>query len=206
MKTLALTTLALALAATALPAAAQSAGSWTLGVGVHEVNPKSDNGSLAGGTLPLDIDSDVRPTITAEYFVRDNLGIELLASLPFEHDIAVEGVGRVGSTRHLPPTVSVQYHFNGTGKVSPFVGAGLNYTLFFSEDTRGALAGTDLSLKDSWGLAARAGIDFAIGENNAVRVDARWIDIDTEVSVDGTRLGTAHIDPLAYGVTWVHRF
>ena len=62
-KTLIPIAIALALGA-AVPAFAQSKGEWTLGVGAHQVNPKSDNGSLAGGTLPLDIDSDVKPTIT----------------------------------------------------------------------------------------------------------------------------------------------
>ena len=81
-KSLLVPALALALAASATPAFAQSKGDWTLGVGVHQVNPKSNNGSLADGTLHLDIGSDVKPTITGEYFVRDNLGIEVLAALP----------------------------------------------------------------------------------------------------------------------------
>ena len=206
MHRIALSLAALAIAAAALPAAAQSRGDWTLGVGVHQVDPDSDNGRLAGGTLPLRVGSDVRPTLTAEWFVRDNLGIELLASLPFEHEIAVKGVGKVGSARNLPPTVSLQYHFNTGGKVSPFVGAGLNYTLFFSEDTTGALAGADLKLKDSWGAAARVGVDFKLSERDAVRADVRWIDIDSDVEVNGADLGTAHIDPIAYGVAWVRRF
>lgn len=199
-------TLALALALAALPAAAQSQGDWTFGIGAHQVDPKSGNGALAGGTLPLDIDSGVSATVTLEYFVRDGLGIEVLASWPFRHDIAVDGVGTVGSTKHLPPTFSLQYHFNHAGKVSPFVGAGLNYTLFFDEDTRGVLAGSDLELDDSWGAAAHAGVDFAIGERGSIRIDARWIDIDTDVTVDGAGLGTAEIDPLAYGAAYVLKF
>lgn len=200
------TLLALVLAAAAVPAFAQSKGDWTVGVGAHQVNPKSDNGALAGGTLPLDIGSSVRPTITAEYFIADGLGIEVLAALPFQHDIDVKGVGRVGSTKHLPPTFSLQYHFNHAGKVSPFVGAGLNYTTFFSEDTTGALAGTRLSLDDSWGAALHAGVDFKVGERGALRVDARWIDIDTDVSVNGAGVGTANIDPLVYGLAYVRSF
>lgn len=199
-------TLALALAAFASPALAQSQGEWTLGFGAHVVDPKSDNGSLAAGTLDVEVDDNVRPTITFEYFLRDNLGIEVLASLPFEHDIAIKGLGTVGSTRHLPPTVSLQYHFNGGGKVRPFLGAGVNYTTFFSEDTRGALSGGDLKLDDSWGLAAHAGIDFDISERSAIRVDARWIDIDTDVRLDGADLGTVDIDPFVYGVAYVVRF
>lgn len=202
MKPHATLVLAAILAGAALPSHAQSRGDWTVAVGAHQVNPKSGNGSLAGGTLPLDIGSDLKPTITAEYFLRDNLGIEVLASWPFEHDIDIEGLGRVGSTRHLPPTVSLQYHFNGGGRVSPFLGAGLNYTTFFSEDTTGALAGGDLSLDDSWGLALHAGLDFAVGDRGALRLDMRWIDIDSDVSLDGDALGTANIDPLVYGVAW----
>ncbi len=194
------------MAVAATPAFAQSAGDWTLGVGVHQVDPKSDNGALAGGTLPLSIGSDAKPSVTFEYFVRDNLGIEVLGALPFKHDIAVKGVGKVGETKHLPPTIALQYHFNSAGKVSPLLGAGLNYTTFFSEDTTGALAGTDLKLDDSWGLAAHAGLDFKVSERSAVRVDVRWADIDTKVKVDGASLGTANIDPLVYGMAYVHTF
>lgn len=196
----------LLLAVGAAPTYAQSAGDWTLGLGAHVVDPKSDNGKLAAGTLPVEVDSDVKPTITFEYFVADNLGLEVLAAWPFEHDIAIQGLGTVGSTKQLPPTVSLQYHFNGQGRVSPFVGAGVNYTAFFSEDTTGALAGSKLKLDNSWGLAAHAGIDFAVGERGAIRIDARWIDIDTDVSLNGTKLGTANIDPLVYGASYVMKF
>ena len=197
--------LALVLAGAATPALAQSAGTWTVGIGAHQVNPKSDNGTLAGGTLAVEVESNVRPTITGEYFIKDNLGIEVLASLPFQHDIAIDGLGTVGETKHLPPTVSLQYHF-GEGKVKPFVGAGVNYTRFFSEETSGALEGADLELDASWGLAAHAGVDFKVGENGAIRIDARWIDIDTDVRVDGQDLGTVNIDPLVYGAAYVFSF
>ena len=197
--------LALAFGGLTAPAFAQQAGEWTFSVGAHQVNPKSDNGSLAAGTLDVEVGSNVRPTITAEYFIRDNLGIEVLASLPFQHDIDIVGVGNVGSTKHLPPTVSLQYHF-GEGKVKPFVGLGVNYTLFFSEDTSGALAGNDLKLDDSFGLAAHAGIDFKVGEKGAIRVDARWIDIDTDVTLNGADIGTVNIDPLVYGAAYVFSF
>ena len=196
---------ALVLGGLAAPAFAQQAGEWTFGVGAHQVNPKSDNGSVVGSTLDVEVGSNVRPTITAEYFVRDNLGIEVLASWPFEHDISIAGLGQVGSTKHLPPTVSLQYHF-GEGTVKPFVGAGINYTLFMSEDTEGALAGSDLELDDSFGLALHAGIDFKVGEKGAIRVDARWIDIDTDAKLDGVDIGTVNIDPLVYGAAYVFQF
>ena len=200
--------LAAVLALAATPALAQSAGSWTVGIGAHNVAPKSDNGTLTAtplGNLTMDVGSNVRPTITGEYFLQDNLGIEVLAALPFQHDISVAGVGKVGSTRHLPPTVSLQYHF-GQGKVKPFVGLGVNYTRFFSTKAEGAIAGANLDLSDSWGLAAHVGVDFKVGEKGAIRLDYRKVDIDTRVKLNGANLGTkntVNIDPSVYGIAYV---
>ena len=204
-------TLAAALALAAMPAFAQSAGHWTVGIGAHNVAPKSDNGTLTAtplGNLKMDIGSNARPTITGEYFLKDNLGVEILAALPFQHDINVVGVGKVGSTKHLPPTVSLQYHF-GQGKVRPFVGLGLNYTTFFSTKTEGAIDGTNLDLSNSWGLAGHIGVDFQVSEKGAIRIDYRKIDIDTDVKLNGAKLGTSNtvnIDPSAYGVAYVMAF
>ncbi|MEG1679314.1 MAG: OmpW family outer membrane protein [Stenotrophomonas sp.] len=197
--------------AAAAPAMAQSKGDWTLGVGVHAVDPKSDAGDLNGaalglGKLSTKVDSDVKPTVTFEYFVADNIGIEVLAALPFKHDVSIDGVGKVGETKQLPPVVSLQYHFTNSSKITPFVGLGVNYTKFFSTDSKGALAGTKLKLEDSWGLAAHAGLDFAVSDKGALRVDMRWADIDTKVKVNGNKLGTAKIDPLVYGVAYVFKF
>lgn len=200
--------LAAVLALAATPALAQSAGSWTVGIGAHNAAPKSDNGTLTAtplGNLTMDVGSNVRPTITGEYFLKDNLGIEVLAALPFQHDISVAGVGKVGSTKHLPPTVSLQYHF-GQGKVKPFVGVGVNYTTFFSTKADGAIAGANLDLSDSWGLAAHLGVDFKVGEKGAIRLDYRKIDIDTKVKLNGANLGTkntVNIDPSVYGIAYV---
>lgn len=191
----------------AAPAMAQSKGDFTLGIGAHNVAPKSDNGKLVNDTLAVDVGNNVRPTITGEYFIADNLGIELIAALPFQHDVNIKGLGKVGSTKHLPPTLSVQYHFGATdAKIKPFVGAGVNYTWFFGEKTQGALAGKELRLGNSWGLAAHAGIDFAISEVSAVRVDVRWIDIDSKAKLNKANIGTVNVDPLVYGASYVMKF
>jgi outer membrane protein len=189
------------LLALASPALATEKGDWAISLGAHVVNPSSDNGSLAGGALKTDVGSDWKPTITAEYFFSPNLGLEVLASLPFKHDVSLNGV-KAGSTKQLPPTFTLQYHFNGD-KVSPFIGAGINYTLFFDQNTSGPLAGTDLNLSNSWGLAAHAGLDFRLADKHALRVDVRWMDIDTDVSVNGVDVGTVKIDPIVYGIAYV---
>lgn len=196
------------LAATALasPAFAQSKGDFTLGLGLGYVAPKSDNGTLAGGTLPIEVGDNVQPTVTFEYFLMDNVGLEVLAATPFKHDINVKGVGKIGTTKHLPPTISLNYHFASMGKFSPFLGAGLNYTVFFSEKTTGPIAGSRLQLEDSVGVALHAGFDYWISDKAALRADLRWADIDTDVKLNGAKIGTVEIDPMVIGVSYVMKF
>ena len=197
MKTLALALLASA--ALGAPAFAQSAGEMTLGLGLGFVNPKSDNGTVAGGATV--IDSNARPTVTFEYFIRDNLGLELLAALPFKHDINVGGA-KAGVTKHLPPTLSLNYHFPTGGAITPFVGLGVNYTVFFED--RSPLG--DLKIDNSWGLAAHLGMDYAISDKGAVRMDLRYIDIDSDVKLNGAKVGRVEVDPLVAGVSYVMKF
>ncbi len=189
----------------AAPFAQASDGDWRVTVGAHNVDPKSDNGSLAGGALDVEVGNNWRPSFTAEYFLNDNLGIEVLAALPFKHDVKLNGAD-AGEVTHLPPTVSLQYHFNPDAKISPYVGAGLNFTWIYSEDSAGPIAGTELKLKNSWGLAAHAGVDFKMDNDWFFGVDARWMDIDSDVSVNLAQVGTVNIDPIVYGFYFGKRF
>lgn len=192
-----LSTLALT---TALPTQAQDAGDWIWRVGVHNVRPKSDNHDL------VNVDAAASLTFNATYMFAPKWGVEVLAALPFEHDINLNGGGKVAQTKHLPPTVSLQYHFNPNGAWRPYVGAGLNYTLFFDEKTRGALAGAKLELDPSIGAAAQAGLDIKLGSDWFANVDARWMDIETDAKVNGARIGNVVLDPLAFGLSIGRRF
>lgn len=185
--------------ALAAPAMAQSQGDWTLGIGVIKVNPQDDNGTLAGADA--EVDDDTQLSLTGEYFVLDNLGIELLAATPFEHDISLGG-SKIGSTKHLPPTISLVYHVPTQTKVTPFFGAGLNYTTFFDEDTPLG----DLELEDSFGFAATVGADWAISDRDALRLNVRYMNIETDAKLDGDSIGTAEINPVTIGASFVHRF
>ncbi|MBL3562277.1 OmpW/AlkL family protein [Rhodovulum sulfidophilum] len=196
--------LAIALTATALAgsaADAQSKGDWTFGLGLGYVSPKSDNGTLAGAESH--VGDNARPTLTFEYFFADNWGVEVLGALPFKHNINIDGVGKA-DTLQLPPVVSLQYHFVNSSTVTPFLGAGLNYTTFW--DTDDSVSG-DIKLEDSWGLALHAGLDYALTDHSAIRTDVRWIDIDTKVKSDSLGdLGTAHIDPWVFGISYIWKF
>ena len=205
IKTLTLMTLtSSALGLAAAPALAQSQGDMTLGLGIHSVMPRDGNSATAAGLL--NVDANVRPTLTFEYFVADKIGIEVLAAWPFEHDINLVGVGKVAKAKHLPPTISLQYHFSNTSSVTPFVGLGINYTTFFDDRGVGALAGSSVDLGDSWGLAAHAGIDIALSDRGALRLDVRYIDIETDVKVNGAPIGKVKIDPWVVGAAYVIKF
>ena len=189
---------ALALAAAA-PALAQSAGDWTGSIGLGAVMPKSTNAHVAGDALSVDNDTQI--TLGLGYFFTDNIALDVLAATPFSHDISLGGA-KIGTTKHLPPTISLQYHFKNDSKFTPFVGAGLNYTTFFS--TKSSLG--ELKLKDSVGLALQAGVDMKLSDKGSLRADLRWINIETDMRLDGAKIGTAKLNPMVAGVSYVHRF
>ena len=201
--------LAAATALTMTSAFAVPAGTWSVAAGAHMVDPKSDNGTLANGALSVEVDDDIRPTISGEYFVADNVGVELLAAIPFHHDITLtdaNGNEIDAKTQHLPPTLSVQYHFDNDMmpmNIKPFVGVGVNYTTFFKEKIA---TGGDLDLDDSVGVAGHVGLDIPFAPTEAFRIDARYMDIKTDASLDGNDLGEVDISPWVYGVAFVKQF
>lgn len=182
------------------PVLAHDAGDKLLRVGVTTVDPKSNNNPT------VDVDSGSTLTFNGTWFYSENWGIELLAALPFSHDIELKDGTKVGETDHLPPTLSLQYHFIPDGQFQPYVGLGVNMTLFFDEDLTGPLAGSDLDLETSFGLAAQVGVDIELNDKWLLNFDVRWIDISTEAEVDGTSIGDVDIDPLVYGVYIGYRF
>ncbi|HDR1501720.1 TPA: outer membrane beta-barrel protein [Pasteurella multocida] len=122
------------------------------------------NASTNHDGFRFDVNSNAQLGLTATYMATDNLGVELLAATPFSHEITL-GNTLVGKTKHLPPSLYAQYYFlDKDAKARPYVGAGVNYTTFFSE--KAVLNGvTDLKLKDSWGPVFNAGVDIQVADN-----------------------------------------
>ena len=191
--------LALILMAWSVNAVAE-AGDWLFRAGGSMVAPKSDNHSVVG------VEDGYMVTFNGTYFFTNRWAVEVLAALPFKHDIELNGGGTVGETKHLPPTVSAQYHFLPDGAVRPYVGAGLNYTFMFEEDLRGPLAGAELELDDSVGWAAQIGVDIDLSDNLFLNAEVRYLDIDTDAKVNGADFGTVEIDPILVGVNLGFRF
>lgn len=176
-------------AATANTAMAVEKGDWLVRFGMSDVKPKSTNHPI------VDVKSDMSVTANLSYMVTDNISVELLAALPFEHNIHAGGQ-KVASTKHLPPTLSVQYHFMPKNPFKPYVGVGLNYTTFFSEES--VLGPMDL--KDSFGFAGEVGVDLMLGDKWFLNGSVRYIDIETKGKVGALNLGSITIDPMVYGL------
>ena len=184
-----LTSLGLAMGATSFSAQALEKGDMFMRFTATQVAPNDSSPGFSGGAVPKVGDSTTLGA-TFVYMINNNLGFEVLAALPFKHDITVDGLGKVGSTKQLPPTVSVQYYFNSSDKFRPYVGAGLNYTIFFNDKL--TIAGNDLELDNSFGLAAQVGFDYDLNEKWFVSGDIRYIGISTTAT--NSALGSTDID------------
>lgn len=192
--------LALALLGSSSAALAHEKGDWLVRFGAAQVDPKSNNGEV------VNVDSGSSAVISLGYMLTENWAVDVLAAWPFEHDINLIGGPEVASTKHLPPTVTLQYHFLPNADFQPYIGLGINYTTFFDTETTGPLAGSDLSLSDSWGLAGQVGIDWMLGDTWFFNVNAMYIDIETDATLDGVFLEKVEIDPMVYAVNAGFRF
>jgi len=158
------------------------------------------------------VNTRVMPEVDATYMATDAIGFELIASTT-KHDASGKtgttgGIGKLASTWVLPPTLTAQYHFNSHGTVRPYVGAGINYTIFWNEKAsdglQAAVGRTHVKMDDSFGWAAQAGIDMDITSKVFLNLDVKYIDMDTTARLRTAAIGTqnvrVHIDPLVVGV------
>lgn len=177
------------------------AGTWSVGVGAHQVDPDTDRGAS--------FSNSVRPSISGEYFFRDNWGVALDVVAPSKHDIGADGFGRVASTKVFMPTASVKYHFETNSKFRPYVGLGVAYVDFSDThfDANTGLGGLGVKISDRFAPAATVGLDYRVGQNGAIRADVRYVDVRSpRVRVAGVDAGRLEFDSLVYGVQYVHQF
>ena len=206
---------------------AYEAGDWIARAGAVTVAPDEKSDQVVLPTAPatvlpgVSVNNDTQLSLMGIYMLSDSLGVEVLAATPFSHDIKLEGANiPAGDTKHLPPTVSLQWYPRGNSQGwQPYLGLGLNYTTFFSEDPSqeltdavGALLGANrvgLQLDDSFGLAAQAGVDIPLNEKWSLNMGVWWVDINTTAKVK-TDVGTVkfdvELDPMVYNIGIAYRF
>lgn len=226
-------------------AAAQSQDDWIFRAGAGHVTPNTSSNNLVFQGIELDgyqidVGSSTRPVFNLTWMANANFGVEVLAAWPFEHSIrgdkALEGLGELGETKHLPPVISLQYHFLPGHRVRPYAGVGLNYTYFFDESTTETLhegiigtsnaalgtnysgGQTSMNIKSSMGLALQVGTDIQLSDRLFLNFDLRWIDITADARLK-TRTNNASgnevhldsrvkadLDPWVFSTTLGFRF
>ena len=138
------------------------------------------------------------------YFIADNIGLELIATTAKHNATAIgTDVGDVplGSAWLLPPTLSLQYHVPMEG-FKPYVGAGVNYTFFYSEKAAGTPV-NGFNLKDTFGFSLQAGVDIDITEDVFFNVDVKKLFLSTDATIPtdlGLVTADVQIDPWIIGV------
>lgn len=243
MRTLA-TAVSIALLALPVTGLAHEADSLVLRLGAVMVEPDESSsdvkvdgiGAVAGAKVG--VDNNTQLGINLVYKFTDHLGLGVLGATPFKHDIAgadgLSGVGKLGSTKHLPPTITLQYFpLSPSSRVQPYVGVGINYTTFFEEKTDDNLTavfqavadanlganavkvtGVDMKLDDSFGLAAELGVDLLLTDRLMLNAAIWYADIGTEAQLTGKTAQNVNIkakvdvdiDPMVYMVSVGYRF
>lgn len=193
--------------------------------GLTMVSPDSSKADIllagADSTMTLTVDDNTQLGLNFVYFYDTNWAVEVLAATPFTHDVTIQdpnavlGVdaAKLGEVSHLPPTISALYYFDSKAQVKPYVGVGLNYTIFFEEEFEAApksLGLTNLELDGSFGVSVQVGADYHLSDNWHVNASIRYIDIQSDATFDvaGSSIGKAEInvDPMVYSLMLGYKF
>ncbi|MNR90907.1 Outer membrane protein W precursor [compost metagenome] len=179
-------------------------GSWLVRVRAVHLDPanKSDPIGGVGASDRLTINSKTIPELDISYFFTPNWATELVLTYPQKQKVSLDGA-QIGTFKHLPPTLTLQYHFTPEKTISPYVGAGLNYTRISSVDILNGAARLE---KSSVGLALQAGVDFKLDKNWSINVDVKKVQIRSDVNTAAGQLSAVKIDPWLIGVGVGYRF
>ncbi|MCU0733181.1 MAG: outer membrane beta-barrel protein [Hyphomonas sp.] len=207
------------------PAAYADENPWMIRGRVIGVLP-DESASLSTSGTPLagsvDIGDQYVPELDISYFFTDNIAAEIILGVT-PHDVSAVNVTVPGALNNarvdlgdvwlLPPTLTLQYHFNTEGRLKPYVGAGVNATFFFNADEGPVADGIEYD--PSFGPALQAGIDYDLdGQPGgwALNADVKKIWINPDVTVDFTSALGARVDadvdinPLVVGVGLGYKF
>lgn len=179
-------------------------GPWLVRVRAVHLDPanKSDPIGGVGASDRLTINSKTMPEVDISYFFTPNWATELVLTYPQKQKVFLDGT-EIGSFKHLPPTLTLQYHFTPQKTISPYVGAGINYTRISSVKLLNGAADLESS---SVGLALQAGVDFKLDKNWSLNLDVKKVQIRSDVNTAAGQLSAVKIDPWLIGVGVGYRF
>lgn len=174
-------------------------GPWMVRVRAVNVATYNSTSGIAS-VLDLNVDSKWIPEVDISYFFNKNVATELILTWPQKMTVNA-GNTEIGSIKVLPPTLLLQYHFDGM-PVKPYVGAGINYTNYSGVSLP---AGVSID-NGSWGGALQAGVDIPLTGNMYLNLDVKKVWMGTDVYVNGANSGSLKVDPILWGVGLGWRF
>lgn len=163
---------------------------------------KSDPIGGVGASDRLTVSNETIPEFDISYFFTPNWSAELVLTYPQKHHAELDGKD-IGTFKHLPPTLLLQYHFLPDVPVRPYVGAGVNYTTMSKVKLLDGAGSLD---HDSVGLALQAGLDYAIDKKWSLNFDVKKVRIRSDVFIGGAKVSRVKVDPLMLGVGVGYRF
>lgn len=190
-------------------ALAAEAGDFVLRARALGVVPQED-ANITGGVTgsSISIDNSVVPELDLSYFFTKNIAVEAIAAVT-PHNVHANNTSAgnldLGDVWLLPPTVTLQYHLDQMGQCKPYVGAGVNYTVFYNEDAGSSI--TDIKYDNSFGPALQAGVDYMLDEHWMLNMDVKKIWINSDVSINGGTVNAdVDINPWVIGVGVGYKF
>ena len=195
---------ALNLTGLAMNSAVAQESPWLVRVRAVHLDPADKSAPLggAGASDRITVSDKTIPEIDDSNFFTPNVAAELVLTYPQKHDVYLDGAN-IGSFKHLPPSLLVQYHFMPEKTLKPYVGAGINYTTLSKVRL---LNGAGSLEHDSVGLVLQAGVDYAIDKQWSLNVDIKKAQIRSDVIVGGAAVSRVKVDPLMIGVGVGYRF
>ena len=152
---------------------------------------------------------DFIPELDFSYFFTDNIAVELILATT-KHSVEVKnstaGDLDLGTVRALPPVLTLQYHFRPKEAFSPYLGAGVNYTIMYDTERGRSVNSVDYSNEFGWAL--QAGMDYQFAENWMLNVDLKKVFVSTDITVNGGAINAndTDLDPWIVGIGVGYRF
>ncbi len=199
---------ALALASAPVAAQQPAEGKFMVRLRALSLTPADKSDAIPSLSVAADaitVSKKIFPEVDVSYFFTKNVAAELVLTYPQQHDVELNGT-KIGTFKHLPPSLLVQYHFIPDGVFRPYVGAGANLTLISNVDINVPSVGALDLESSSVGVVGQLGADIKVGSKHFLNIDLKKVTIGSDVTKGGTKVSAVKVDPLLLSVGFGIRF